>query len=419
MGSSAPNSQQSSFQLAHTRLVSSSASDQHFSTIAPGQHAGAIALLKDEDDRDIFPWLQLARSLEQASLPRRSNLAYLTRDQVRAIGALRHCKSDDVTAWLRLARTPGTSKGALNAGRELTFAVGIFGTSAVTASPQFPDQAADQGHIAPTVLSDASIPGPLVYSAYDAPYQQASTHSPSPRPFPTATLPTPQAQPKYYCTLCAHYRPFKNQSDWRKHEREHDTTYVCMLKGPREVTPQGIQCAFCGILNPLDGHLSVHDAQKCLHGPPGSFSSKRRHELVNHLSKIHHIHQKSQGEAIAVKWKLTVEKQAWSCGFCVIAFATFSDRLSHIATQRFENGQTISNWDTTKVIQGLLQQPGMIEAWGQKLASLPTWEVEAMVWEKDAITGLQHDLEVGPNYDKSAVELAEAAYVACRLNWSV
>ena len=42
-----------------------------------------------------------------------------------------------------------------------------------------------------------------------------------------------------------------------------------------------------------------------------------------------------------------------------------------------------------------------------------------MVWEKDDIIGLQHDLEVGPNYNKSAAELAEAAYVACRLNWSV
>ena len=339
MGSSA-HSQQSSFQLAHTRLVSSSAGDQHFSAIAPGQHAGAIALLKDEDDRDIFAWLQLARSLEQ-SLPRRSNLACLTRDQVRAIGALRHCKSDDITAWLRLARTPGTSKGALNAGRELTFAVGIFGTSTVTASPQFPVQAADQGHKAPTVVSDASIPGPLDYTSYDAPHQQASTQGPSAQPSPVATVPFSQANPKYCCTLCGYYRPFKNQSDWRKHEREHDTTYVCMLKGPREVTPQGIQCAFCGILNPLEGHLSEHDAQKCLHGPPSSFSSKRRHELVNHLSKIHRIHQKSQGEAIAVKWKHTVEKQAWSCGFCVIAFASFSDRLTHIAAQHFENGQTI------------------------------------------------------------------------------
>ena len=412
------SSQQSSFQLVHTRLVSSPADDQHSSAIAPGQHAGAIALLKDEDDRDVFAWLQLARSLEQ-SFPRRSNLTCLTRDQVRAIGALRHCRINDVSAWLRLARTPSTSKGALHARRKLTFAVGVFRTSAVTASPHISDQAADQGHKAPTVLSDASIPSPLDYTSYDALNQQSSTQSPSAQPSSVATVPFYQANPKYCCTLCGYYRPFKNRSDWRKHEREHDTTYVCMLKGPREVTPLGIQCAFCGILNPLEGHLSVHDPQKCLQGPPGSFTSKRRHELVNHLSKIHHIHQESQGEAIAVKWKNTVEKQAWSCGFCVIAFARFSDRLSHIATQHFENGQTISNWDTTKVIQGLLQRPAMIEAWGHKLASLPTWEIEAMVWEKDAIIDLQHDLEVGPNDNKSAAKLAEAAYVACRLNWGM
>ena len=141
--------------------------------------------------------------------------------------------------------------------------------------------------------------------------------------------------------------------------------------------------------------------------------------MVNHLSKIHGIHVKSQGEAIAVKWKHTVEKQAWSCGFCVITFVTFHDRLSHIANQHFERGQTIDEWDTTNVIQGLLQQSGLTKAWEEKLASLPTWEVEDMIWERGAVIDLQHDLEVGPNNGKSAVELVEAAYVACRLNWGM
>ncbi len=185
-----------------------------------------------------------------------------------------------------------------------------------------------------------------------------------------------------------------------------------MLKGPREATPQGIQCAFCGILNPVDGHLLEHNAQACLQGPPASYSSKRRHELVNHLSKIHSIHIKSQGEAIAMKWKHTVEKQAWSCGFCGFTFITFNDRLSHIATQHFERGQTIGEWSSTRVIQGLLRQTGMIKAWEEKLASLATCEAEDIIWEKDHITGLQHELEVGPNDDKSAVDLAEAAHIA-------
>ena len=192
-----------------------------------------------------------------------------------------------------------------------------------------------------------------------------------------------------------------------------------MLKGPREATPHAWQCWFCGFLDPPDDHLSTHDVQTCLHGPPNSFSSKRRHEMVNHLIKVHGVTTKSHGETIAVKWKHTVEKQAWSCGFCVIAFTTFNDRLGHIATQHFEHGRTIGEWDTTKVIQGLLLQPGMVKAWEDKLAVLPTWEVIDIIWEKDAIIGLQHDLEVGPNDKKSAADLAEEAYTACRFNWGV
>lgn len=138
--------------------------------------------------------------------------------------------------------------------------------------------------------------------------------------------------------------------------------------------------------------------------------------MVNHLGKVHDIHPKSQGEAIAMKWKYTVEKQAWSCGFCGEVFVTFNDRLNHITTQHFESGHTIAGWHATNVIQGLLKQPGMVEAWKEKVASLPTWEVNDMVWESDAIIELQHDLEVGPNTARSAVDLAKAAYVACRMN---
>ena len=189
-----------------------------------------------------------------------------------------------------------------------------------------------------------------------------------------------------------------------------------MPKGEREATPQGIQCAFCGILNPVDGHLQEHNTQACLPGPRKSprksYSSKRKPVFVKHLSKVHGVNIKSDVEAIVEKWKHTVEKQAWSCGFCVFPFTTFSDRLSHIATQHFERGQTIDEWNFTKVIQGLLRQTGMIKAWEEKLAALPAGEAEDIVWEKNDITVLQHDLEVGPNDGKSAVDLAKAAYIA-------
>ena len=141
--------------------------------------------------------------------------------------------------------------------------------------------------------------------------------------------------------------------------------------------------------------------------------------MVSHLGKIHDVHPKAQGEAIAMKWKYTVEKQAWSCGFCGDVFVNFNDRLSHIATQHFERGHTIDDWHATNVIQGLLRQSGMTKAWEEKLASLPARKTPGIIWERDAIAGLQHDLEVGPNKEQSAVDLAEAAYNACRMNWSM
>ena len=295
----------------------------------------------------------------------------------------------------------------------MTCVAGAFGTSAVSVSSRVPESTV------PSAWSDAVTPGPFHPLANDAADQQIPSQGLSSQPSPAATTPPSQAKPKYCCTLCGYDGPFKGRSSWKKHEREHDTTFFCMFKGPREATPHGMQCWFCGISDPSDDHLLTHDIQTCLPGPPNSFSSKTKREMVNHLNKAHGVKSKYQGQAIAEKWKDTLEKQAWSCGFCVIAFTTFDDRLSHIDTQHFERGQTIREWDITKVIQGLLQQPGMRKAWEDKLTSLLTSEVEDIIWEKDAITGLQHDLEVGPTSEKSAADLAEAAYIACRFNWGM
>lgn len=192
-----------------------------------------------------------------------------------------------------------------------------------------------------------------------------------------------------------------------------------MRGGPKEATPQGIQCAFCGILDPDDTHLSGHNAQACPPGSPEAFSTKRRYEMVSHLRVKHGINIPSSGEAIAGKWKYTVKKQAWSCCFCINFFASFNERLSHIATQHYGHGQTIKQWDATNVIQGLLQQPGMIKAWETKLESLSDFMIADIIWERQTIKDLQHVLEVGPSDEMTAIFLADAAYSACRMNWGM
>ena len=67
----------------------------------------AIGVLKHEEDRDVFAWLKLARSLGK-DFRSQSDRPCLTLDQVRAIGLLRHCKSNDISALLHQARTPST-----------------------------------------------------------------------------------------------------------------------------------------------------------------------------------------------------------------------------------------------------------------------------------------------------------------------
>lgn len=186
-----------------------------------------------------------------------------------------------------------------------------------------------------------------------------------------------------------------------------------MLGGPLELIGGGFKCILCGTLNPCEKHLDAHNIQTCGQGVPGSFSCKRRADLVRHLRKFHNVQAKAYGEAIADKWKETTKKQAWSCGFCIHLAYTFGDRLKHIATH-FDGGQTLEDWDTTNVIKGLLSHPRMIDAWKIQLSFSLDWEPPTLTWNKHAVQDLQHNLEVGPSDTKHAAALAKAAYEACQ-----
>lgn len=224
----------------------------------------------------------------------------------------------------------------------------------------------------------------------------------------------------FWCTLCEdRHRPYKNVSDWRKHEKTHVETYYCMLRGPLEQTKGSSKCTLCGISNPSEKHLGAHNIQTCGEGVLGSFSCKRRTDLVRHLRNCHDVLGKAQGEAIADKCKETTNKQAWSCGFCGHLVHIFGDRLKHVATH-FERGQTLDEWDTTKEIEGLLSQPGMVSAWQWQLAASPMgWESSEFIWKKHVVKDLQRDLEVGPADTKHAATLAKAAYEARQPRWDL
>ena len=215
----------------------------------------------------------------------------------------------------------------------------------------------------------------------------------------------------YWCTICEDRRPYKNLSDWRKHEKGHVDVYVCMLTGPVDETDGCVTCSLCGLSNPNEEHLSAHNTHVC---NPGSFFRKRRADLVRQRKERPGLHTTARAEAIADKWKETTKKQAWSCGFCVCLLHTFRDRLKHIATH-FERGQTLDEWEPTNVIEGLLLQPGMVNAWKKPL----DWRSSDIIWNKDAVKQVQDDLELGPSDPVHAVALVKAIYDARQSDWQL
>ena len=218
----------------------------------------------------------------------------------------------------------------------------------------------------------------------------------------------------YWCTVCGN-RSYQNSDDWKKHEKEHEIKYVCMLNGLLEPTDDAQKCVLCGVLNPADSHQLAHIIAPCLEAPDRP-SFKRRYEMVGHLKAAHNI---SNGGTIADKWLCKSSKKAWSCGFCIRLFPTLKDRLRHVGTEHFEKGQSINDWDITKVIQGLLLQPGIQEAWQHLLNTLDPFRLSEIKWNKLGSKDLQRRLEKGLAGEETPQSLAKGAYDNAEYDWSL
>lgn len=197
----------------------------------------------------------------------------------------------------------------------------------------------------------------------------------------------------YWCTVCEEPKSYKDSGNWKKHEKEHETIFICGLDDAAE-----------------NSKASQNHASK-------SFTCKRRDIMVNHLYKSHGIVEAHHGRDLADRWRHTVKKQAWSCGFCISTFLTFQDRLKHVDIEHFRKHQSIHEWDLNKVILGLLQQPRMETAWKTRTALLPPWvDPENLAWDKATAKDLRVTLEIGPTDDHHANTLADAAYSASNRN---
>jgi len=90
---------------------------------------------------------------------------------------------------------------------------------------------------------------------------------------------------------------------------------------------------------------------------------------------------------------------------------TWDDRANHIG-HHFETGSTRSDWDFSRVIQGLLRQPKVFDAWQSLLLRIHgssrdkwprfKWPVE---YSRELLRSLQ-----GANHEQSATNIAQLAY---------
>ena len=175
--------------------------------------------------------------------------------------------------------------------------------------------------------------------------------------------------------------------------------------GAVEKTAAGPECAFCGARSPSPSHLQEHHITACAGTSRKPLTLSRRSNLVKHLT-LHGI-SGEKASSLADKWRYGWNKQAFSCGFCVMLFPTLSDRSSHIDNEHWKHGRDMSEWSLTNVIRGLLLQPGIKEVWESYLASDTPLGESSFRWELPKAEGLQLKLELG---EDSAIDLANLAY---------
>ena len=126
------------------------------------------------------------------------------------------------------------------------------------------------------------------------------------------------------------------------------------------------------------------------------------------------VGERAVGESLADNWRCDQGKQFWACGFCVMLFDSFKDRL-HQVGKHYDQGQKLEIWDANNVIRGLLLQPGVGGAWESLAYAHCLHNASELTWEPSDWKDLQHKLEIGPTDERSAESLAEAAYRASQM----
>ena len=193
----------------------------------------------------------------------------------------------------------------------------------------------------------------------------------------------------HWCVVCDDPGEIKTCDGFKRHMREHETRFYCMLKGPVVDTENGPKCVFCNVLHPDPEHLGTHNIHLCMDKSLIDRSYSRKELLTKHL-KHHGIVEAS---LLADQWRYTANKKYFACGFCGSYYDSLVEQINHIDVMHYRFSENIHNWDSNKAIRGLLSQPGMKDCWRTLLATNPYLQKSSLTWKPTLAKTLQLRLE--------------------------
>ena len=208
----------------------------------------------------------------------------------------------------------------------------------------------------------------------------------------------------HWCTYGEHTKPITTCEGWKRHEKEHESGYLCMPHGPVEPTQHGPKCALCSEPDPDADHLARHNISICVGKVSVSLRKSRRTDMIKHLL-LHGVNRKV-GAALTDQWRYSFKKKCFSCGFCVMIFFSITERSNHIDNEHWRHGQNMGAWELSKLIRGLLLEPEVQAAWRVVVGSCPDLVESNLRWEMPLADGLQLRLEMG---EETGLVLAKAA----------
>ncbi|CAF9910317.1 MAG: hypothetical protein ALECFALPRED_006463 [Alectoria fallacina] len=368
------------------------------------QQAALTELLVFDDDK-ILAWLTILRSIEPG-FRYRAGQGCLSNQQLDALSTLKDCSDSNILAWLTLSFLPSD----VNRQCTLNDTISTSRFPVVSPSSHLRWPSTD-----PSLRSSNSSRAPSAvfssHSSYDTP-RSSLGYSTSLPELPEGTAYNDESDHVHWCTYGEHCKPIRKCEGWKRHEREHETPYLCMPHGPVEYTQHGRVCVLCHKVDPDADHLAKHNISICVGKFKEPLKKSRRTDMIKHLA-LHRVHSKV-GAILADQWRCGFNKKYFSCGLCVVFFTSITDRWNHIDNEHWRHGQNMGKWELSNSIRGLLLETEVQTAWRVLLRSHPYLVESNLRWDMPLAEGLQLRLELS---EEPGLVLANAALELSNYEW--